>query len=69
MTVTAGVAPMLVPPVGFDKVTVKVSGPSNALSSRIGTLKVFVVSPSPNERVPVAVVKSLPAVAVPEDVE
>jgi hypothetical protein len=60
---------MLVPPVGFDSVAVKGSGPSKTLSSRIGTLKVFVVSPSPKESVPEAVVKSLPAVAVPEDVE
>jgi hypothetical protein len=57
-----------VAPVGADSATVNVSLASNTVSPMIGTLIVLLVSPAANVSVPEAAVKSLPDVAVPEDV-
>ena len=48
-----------------DRVTVKVSLASGTVSPRIGTDTVAEVWPALNVRVPLVVVKSVPAVAVP----
>ena len=51
-------------PVALLNLTVKVSSPSTIKSSVIGTVIVAVLTPAAKERVPVAAVKSEPAVAV-----
>ena len=53
------------PPVWLLRVRMIDSRFSTALSLRIGTAKVLLVSPSANVNVPEVAVKSLPAVAVP----
>jgi hypothetical protein len=61
--------PSVAPPVGDDRVTVKVSGTSVTPSEMIGIMKVCgVLLPFANDTVPDVEVKSVPDVAVPLDV-
>ncbi len=55
----------MVAPVGLDSATVKVSVGSTAVSPVTLTVMVWEVTPAAKVRVPVALVKSAPAVAVP----
>jgi hypothetical protein len=58
-------APSTLPVLGLSSSKEKVSTPSPPSSSRSCTAKAFVISPAPKVSVPVAVMKSPPACAVP----
>lgn len=68
VTTVLVVAPRVAPPVGLDSVTVNVSVDALPLPAPTGTVIVALVCPAGKFTVPVDVVKSLPAVAVPADV-
>ncbi|CAM8672229.1 hypothetical protein MCEMSEM18_02424 [Comamonadaceae bacterium] len=64
VVVTVPVA-IVAPPVGADRLTEKFSAPSNVVSLVIATVKVWLVTPGANVRVPEVEAKSVPEVAVP----